>query len=91
MNRSGNLAANPGEMGADGERGLGATILGGVAGGYAGHRMGNGGVLKTGLSAIAGAVAANLVEHEGKLWQHMHADQQPQPQMMAPRGYLPEG
>ncbi|KAF1992219.1 hypothetical protein K402DRAFT_1293 [Aulographum hederae CBS 113979] len=52
---------------AEGDRGLGATLLGGAAGGFAGHKMG-GGTLATLGSAVVGAWGANKLEdkHEKK-------------------------
>lgn len=51
----------PGE-GPDGEKGLGSTVVGGAAGGYAAHQMGGG---KTGTVAGAalGAVGMNMATH----------------------------
>lgn len=53
--------AGPGAPGD--ERGLGSTMLGGAAGGFAGHKMG-GGFLGTAGGAVLGAVGANMVSHE---------------------------
>ncbi|KAI6087660.1 hypothetical protein F4821DRAFT_235595, partial [Hypoxylon rubiginosum] len=53
----------PGQEGADGERGLGATLLGGGAGGFLGHKIGKG-KLGTLLGGAVGAVAANMIEHK---------------------------
>ncbi|KAJ5813491.1 uncharacterized protein N7503_000241 [Penicillium pulvis] len=47
----------------EGERGLGSTLLGGAAGGYAGHKM-QGGFLGTAGGAVLGAVGMNMVSHE---------------------------
>ncbi|CAG9987016.1 unnamed protein product [Clonostachys byssicola] len=49
----------------DGERGLGATIVGGGAGGWAARKAGKG-VLGSLASAAAGAVGANLLEKQLK-------------------------
>lgn len=45
-------------VGAEGERGLGSTLLGGTAGGFLGHKMA-GGALGTVGGAVVGAVGAN--------------------------------
>lgn len=49
----------------EGERGLGSTIIGGAAGGYAGHKLGNG-KLATAGGAVLGAVGANMASHAWK-------------------------
>ncbi|KAJ5673712.1 hypothetical protein N7507_002839 [Penicillium longicatenatum] len=54
-------AAGPG--GPEGDRGLGSTLLGGAAGGFAGHKMG-GGFLGTAGGAVLGAVGMNMATHE---------------------------
>ncbi|KAI1073407.1 hypothetical protein F5B20DRAFT_587287 [Whalleya microplaca] len=54
--------AGPGE-GQDGERGLGATLIGGGAGGFLGHKLGKG-KLGTVLGGTVGAIAANMIEHK---------------------------
>ena len=51
----------PGNV-AEGERGLGATLLGGSGGAFLGHKYGGGGLGTVG-GLIAGAVGANLVEN----------------------------
>lgn len=48
----------PVPAGAEGERGLGSTLLGGTAGGFLGHKMA-GGALGTVGGAVVGAVGAN--------------------------------
>ncbi|KAL4784045.1 hypothetical protein BJX76DRAFT_233530 [Aspergillus varians] len=48
----------PVPAGAEGERGLGSTLLGGAAGSFLGHKMG-GGALGTVGGAVAGAVGMN--------------------------------
>jgi predicted lipid-binding transport protein (Tim44 family) len=53
-------ASGPG--GPEGERGLGSTLLGGAAGGFAGHKMG-GGFMGSAGGAILGAVGANIASH----------------------------
>ncbi|KAI0880559.1 uncharacterized protein GGS22DRAFT_174694 [Annulohypoxylon maeteangense] len=53
----------PGQEGEDGERGLGATLIGGGAGGFLGHKLGKG-KLGTMLGSAVGAVAANMIEHK---------------------------
>ncbi|KAJ5614865.1 hypothetical protein N7528_008519 [Penicillium herquei] len=53
----------PGPGGPEGEKGLGSTLVGGAAGGFAGHQMG-GGFLGTAGGAILGAVGMNLATHE---------------------------
>ncbi|KAI5465056.1 hypothetical protein BGZ63DRAFT_422035 [Mariannaea sp. PMI_226] len=52
-------------QGQDGEKGLGATVLGGGVAGFAAHKAG-GGVLASIASAAAGAIGANIVEHKFK-------------------------
>lgn len=52
----------PGQPGPEGERGLGASLLGGAAGAFAGHKMGGGGLGTVG-GMIAGAIGANVLEH----------------------------
>lgn len=47
----------------DGERGLGSTVTGGAAGGYAAHQMG-GGKLATAGGALLGAVGMNMATHK---------------------------
>ena len=47
----------------DGEKGLGSTIAGGAAGGYAAHQMG-GGKLATAGGALLGAVGMNMATHK---------------------------
>lgn len=49
-------------QGADGERGLGATVLGGAGGAFLGHKM-EGGALGTIGGLAIGAIAANAFEH----------------------------
>ncbi|KAB8337283.1 hypothetical protein FH972_021584 [Carpinus fangiana] len=51
-----------GQVGPEGERGLGASLLGGAAGGFAGHKMGGGGLGTIG-GMVAGAIGANVLEH----------------------------
>lgn len=53
----------PGPGGPEGDRGLGSTLLGGAAGGFAGHKMG-GGFLGTAGGAVLGAVGMNMATHE---------------------------
>jgi hypothetical protein len=55
----------PGEEGPNGERGLGATVLGGGAGAFLGHKMNKGALGTIGGLAI-GAIAANAFEHHEK-------------------------
>lgn len=50
---------------ADGERGLGATVLGGAGGAFLGHKMEHGALGTIGGLAI-GAIAANAFEHHEK-------------------------
>ncbi|KAJ5348705.1 uncharacterized protein N7506_001958 [Penicillium brevicompactum] len=45
------------------ERGLGSTVTGGAAGGYAAHQMG-GGKLATAGGALLGAVGMNMATHK---------------------------
>ena len=49
--------------GKEGERGLGAQILGGAVGGIAGHELG-GGVLETLAGVAAGAIGAKVLENQ---------------------------
>lgn len=46
-----------------GEKGLGSTVIGGVAGGYAGHKM-HGGKLATAGGAALGAIGVNYANHK---------------------------
>ncbi|TRX93584.1 hypothetical protein FHL15_005556 [Xylaria flabelliformis] len=57
----------------DGERGLGATLLGGGAGGFLGHKLGKG-KFGTLLGSAVGAVAANVIENklEGRNGKNKH-------------------
>ena len=50
--------------GAEGEKGLGSTLLGGTAGGFLGSKMG-GGLMNTAGGALAGAVGMNVAN---KAW-----------------------
>lgn len=52
----------PGEP-ADGERGLGSTLLGGAGGAFVGHKLG-GGPLGTIGGLVAGAIGANVLDHK---------------------------
>ncbi|KAJ5755508.1 hypothetical protein N7533_005051 [Penicillium manginii] len=55
---------NPiGPGGAQDEKGLGSTVVGGAAGGYAGHKLG-GGFLGTTAGAVLGAIGMNAATHE---------------------------
>lgn len=47
---------------AENEKGLGSTVIGGAAGGYAGHKMGRG-KLATVAGAAVGAVGMNMATH----------------------------
>ncbi|OAA46127.1 hypothetical protein NOR_02880 [Metarhizium rileyi] len=51
-----------GAVGPDGERGLGATLVGGGGAAWAAHKAG-GGFLGSAGAAIAGAIGANVLEH----------------------------
>ncbi|CAH0040394.1 unnamed protein product [Clonostachys solani] len=51
--------------GAEGERGLGATVVGGGAAGWAAHKAGSG-MLGSLASAAAGAIGANFLESKLK-------------------------
>jgi hypothetical protein len=51
--------------GQDGERGLGATLVGGAGGGFLAHEVG-GGVLGTIAGTVVGAIGANFAEHKYK-------------------------
>ncbi|KJZ79474.1 hypothetical protein HIM_00943 [Hirsutella minnesotensis 3608] len=57
--------------GQDGERGLGASIIGGGAAGWAMHKAG-GGFLGSLGAAAAGAVGANAIEHAIKRRRRQH-------------------
>ena len=50
--------------GREGERGLGAQILGGAAGGLAGHKFGKGNILETLGGVVVGAVGAKVLENQ---------------------------
>lgn len=55
---------NPiGPGGPQDEKGLGSTVVGGAAGGYAGHKLG-GGFLGTTAGAVLGAIGMNAATHE---------------------------
>lgn len=55
------------QEGTEGERGLGATVLGGVAGAFFGHKaLKNHGTLGAIGGLVLGAVAANAFEHHEK-------------------------
>ncbi|KAE8419510.1 hypothetical protein BDV36DRAFT_294104 [Aspergillus pseudocaelatus] len=63
--------ANPeyGSNSAEGEKGLGSTIVGGAGGAFVGHEVGKKsehGILGTIGGAIAGAIAANIASHAVK-------------------------
>jgi hypothetical protein len=64
-NREGAGFDGPGQVGQDGEKGLGATLIGGASGGFLGHKAG-GGMLGTVLGSVIGAIGANAVEHKVK-------------------------
>ncbi|KAK8090657.1 hypothetical protein PG994_000162 [Apiospora phragmitis] len=64
--------AAPGAEGEDGERGLGASLIGGGAGGFLGHKLGKG-KLGTFLGGAAGAVAANVLESKFKDRRNSHS------------------
>ncbi|KAJ5974316.1 hypothetical protein N7481_011526 [Penicillium waksmanii] len=53
----------PGPGGPEGEKGLGSTLVGGAAGGFAGHKLG-GGFLGSAAGAAIGAVGMNMATHE---------------------------
>ena len=50
--------------GKEGERGLGAQILGGAVGGLAGHEFGKGNILETLGGVVVGAVGAKVLENQ---------------------------
>ncbi|KAJ5567913.1 hypothetical protein N7450_010399 [Penicillium hetheringtonii] len=52
-----------GTTGPEDERGLGSTLVGGAAGGYAGHKLG-GGFLGSAAGALIGAVGMNAATHQ---------------------------
>lgn len=45
------------------DKGLGSTVIGGAAGGYAGHKLG-GGFLGSAVGAVLGAVGMNAATHQ---------------------------
>lgn len=53
---------NRGGNGKEGERGIGASLVGAAGGGFLGHEVG-GGLLGTIGGALAGAIGANALEH----------------------------
>lgn len=57
--------SNPTPQGTNGERGLGATVLGGAGGAFLGHKLEHGALGTIGGLAI-GAIAANAFEHHEK-------------------------
>ncbi|CAH0058129.1 unnamed protein product [Clonostachys solani] len=56
-------------LGPDGERGLGATVVGGGAAGWAAHKAGSG-MLGSLASAAAGAIGANVLENKLKKYRN---------------------
>ncbi|KAF2962668.1 hypothetical protein GQX73_g10903 [Xylaria multiplex] len=50
---------------ADGERGIGSTLIGGGTGSYVGHKLGKG-TMGTLLGGAVGAAAANFISHKVK-------------------------
>ncbi|KAJ5999912.1 hypothetical protein N7481_000321 [Penicillium waksmanii] len=55
---------NPiGPAGPQNEKGLGSTVVGGAAGGYAGHKVG-GGFLGSTAGAVLGAIGMNAATHQ---------------------------
>ncbi|CAI7598103.1 unnamed protein product [Penicillium pancosmium] len=55
---------NPiGPAGPQDEKGLGSTVVGGAAGGYAGHKLG-GGFLGSTAGAVLGAIGMNAATHQ---------------------------
>lgn len=55
---------NPvGPGGPEDEKGLGSTVVGGAAGGYAGHKLG-GGLLGSAAGAVLGAIGMNAATHQ---------------------------
>lgn len=61
-----------GEVGPDGERGFISTVAGGAGGAFLGSKMGNGGAMNKILGGVAGAVAANFIEHKLKENHNQH-------------------
>lgn len=62
----------PGPGGAgEGEKGLGATLIGSAGGGFLGHQLG-GGALGTIGGMIAGAVGANVLENKHEKYASPH-------------------
>lgn len=49
--------------GPEDEKGLGSTVVGGAAGGYAGHKLG-GGFLGSAAGAVLGAIGMNAATHQ---------------------------
>ncbi|KAI1404985.1 hypothetical protein F4819DRAFT_48544 [Hypoxylon fuscum] len=70
---SGDRGQHAQREGEEGEKGLGATLIGGGAGGFLGHKLGKG-KLGTVLGSAVGAVAANMIEHrlQGRHSSHGH-------------------
>lgn len=60
-----------GQQGPDGERGLGATLVGGGVGAFAAKKSGSGMLGALGAAA-AGAIGANIIEHKFKKHHHKH-------------------
>jgi hypothetical protein len=62
-----------GNVGPDGERGLGATLVGGGGAAWAAHKAG-GGLIGSAAAGVAGAIGANVIEHfvEKKKKRHGH-------------------
>jgi len=50
----------PGALGAEGDRGLGSTLIGGASGAFLGNKLG-GGALGTIGGLVAGAIGANAL------------------------------
>ena len=74
QNRSGSAPPLDGQQGADGERGIGATLLGGAGGAFLGHKMEHGALGTLGGLAI-GAIAANAFEHHEKKKKEEHREE----------------
>lgn len=59
-----NQYGNPvGPGGPEEDKGLGSTVIGGAAGGYAGHKLG-GGLLGSAAGAVLGAIGMNAATHQ---------------------------
>ena len=72
--------------GQDGEKGLGATLVGGASGGFLAHKVG-GGLLGSLAGAVAGAIGANALEHQHKKHKEHKQEEQYAQQQYAQQQY----